>query len=148
MKIETIFRRSIRLKQTGRTCWTIQSHSDELNWARRRTFHELLTYYRKSFIKPPKGLIYLKPIGGGGGRLIETGGLFERRGLFNVERTMVSVLHKEVECSSTRRFRSWSRGSESHPNFQLVNKPSRISPHEVLQSWLINTVYHLLVKNN
>ena len=30
--------------------------------------------------------------GGGGG-----GGLFERGGLFNLERTMVSVLHKEVE---------------------------------------------------
>ena len=33
-------------------------------------------------------------------------------------------------------------------NFQLVNKPSWSSPHEVLQSWLINTVYHLLDKNN
>ena len=40
------------------------------------------------------------------------------------------------------------QGSESSPNFQLVNKPSQISPHKVLQSWLINTVYHLLVKNN
>ena len=38
---ETIFRRSIRLEQTDRTCWTIQTHSDELNWARRRTFHEV-----------------------------------------------------------------------------------------------------------
>ena len=28
---ETIFRRSIRLKRTDRTCWTIQTHSDELN---------------------------------------------------------------------------------------------------------------------
>ena len=27
--------------QTDRTCWTIQTHSDELNWARRRSFHEL-----------------------------------------------------------------------------------------------------------
>ena len=36
------FRRSfIRLKQTDRTCWTIQTHSDELNWARRGTFHKL-----------------------------------------------------------------------------------------------------------
>ena len=38
---ETIFRRSIHLEQTDRTCWTIQTHSDELNWARRRTFHEV-----------------------------------------------------------------------------------------------------------
>ena len=28
---------------------------------------------------------------------------------------------------------------------KLVNKPSQISPHEVLQSWMI--VYHLLGKN-
>ena len=26
---------------TDRTCWTIQTHSDELHCARRRTFHEL-----------------------------------------------------------------------------------------------------------
>ena len=37
----TIFRRSIRLKQTDRTYWTIQTHSDELNRDRRRNFHEL-----------------------------------------------------------------------------------------------------------
>ena len=28
-----------------------------------------------------------------------------------------------------------------------MNKPSQISPHEVLQSWLINTIQHLLVMN-
>ena len=33
--------RSIHLKQTDRTCWTIETHSDELTWARRGTFHEL-----------------------------------------------------------------------------------------------------------
>ena len=81
------------------------------------------------------------------------GGLFERGGLFSLERTMVSVrLHKEVEYGGEKlkckKFRSWNRGSVSHPNFQLVNKPSRISPHEILQSWLISTVYNLLVKNN
>ena len=38
---ETIFRRSIRLKKTDRTCRTIQTHSDELNRARRRNFREL-----------------------------------------------------------------------------------------------------------
>ena len=47
------------------------------------------------------------PPGGGGaylfqanlrGGLIQTGGLFEKRGLFNLEATMVSVLHKELEC--------------------------------------------------
>ena len=44
-------------------------------------------------------------------------------------------------------WRSCSRGSESNPNYHLVNKLSRISPHKFLRSWLINTVYHLLVKN-
>ena len=34
----------------------------------------------------PPGVIYVKPIWGGGGR-----------GLFNLETTMVSVLHKELE---------------------------------------------------
>ena len=29
-----------------------------------------------------------------------------------------------------------------------MNKPTRISPYEVLLSLLINTFYHLLVKNN
>ena len=29
-----------------------------------------------------------------------------------------------------------------------MNKPSWISPNKGLQPWLINTVYHLLVKTN
>ena len=40
--------------------------------------------YHKSSIKHPGGLIYFKPIWGGGG-------------LFDLEMTMVSVLHKELE---------------------------------------------------
>ena len=55
-------------------------------------------HYRKSSIKPPGGIIYFKPIWGGGGGLIETGGLFKRGGLFNLKTTMVSVLHKELDC--------------------------------------------------
>ena len=31
------------------------------------------------------------------GSLIETGGIFKREGLFNLEKTTVSVLHKELE---------------------------------------------------
>ena len=38
------------------------------------------------------------------------------------------------------------QGSES--KLPVGNKPSWISSHKVLQSSLINTVYHLLVKNN
>ena len=33
--------------------------------------------------------------GRGGGGLIETGDLFERGGLFNLEKTMVSILHNK-----------------------------------------------------
>ena len=33
----------------------------------------------------------------GGGDVKETGGLFERRGLSDLAKTMVSVLHKELE---------------------------------------------------
>ena len=40
-----------------------------------------------------------------------------------------------------------SRGLKINPNFQHVNKSFRINPDEFLKSWLINTVYHLLVKN-
>ena len=45
--------------------------------------------------------------------------------------------------SSSTRSRSSSRGSKTNLNFQLVNKPSWISPHEALQSRLsmINKVY-------
>ena len=53
-------------------------------------------HHRKSSIKHPGGAYLFQAhlrVG-----LIETGGLFERRGLFNLEATMVSVLHKELEC--------------------------------------------------
>ena len=97
-------------------------------------------------LSPPGGLIYFKPIWGGG--VLNRDG-----GLFNLEKRMVSVLHKEPriqsgEAQEQEGWRSCSRRSESNPNFQLVNKPSGISPHEVLQSWLINTVSHSLVENN
>ena len=39
----------------------------------------------------------IKPLGGGGQGLIEIGGYLRDGGLFNVEKTMVSVLHKELE---------------------------------------------------
>ena len=39
----------------------------------------------------------IKPIKPLRGRLIEIGGYLREGGLFNVEKTMVSVLHKELE---------------------------------------------------
>ena len=70
---------------------------------------------------------------------------------------MASVLYKELQYkveklkyknSKLEVMQACSRGSKTNPNFRLVNKPSRISLHEVLQSWLINTVYYSFVKNN
>ena len=58
--------------------------------------------------------------------------------MFNLETTIISVLHKELEykvekqSTATRSWKSCSRGSESNAKFQLVNKRFRIRPHEVL----------------
>ena len=53
--------------------------------------------YRKSSIKPPGGAYLFQAHLRGG--LIETGSLFERGGgLFKLKTTMVSVLHKELDC--------------------------------------------------
>ena len=85
-------------------------------------------YYRKSSIKLSGGLTYFRSISGGG--LIETGGLFERGDFFNLEKTMVSVPYKELEIQSGKSqvqdgWRSCSGGSQSNPNFQLVNQSTR-----------------------
>ena len=47
---------------------------------------------------------------------------------------MVSVLHKELECKVEKL--NYKKLEVIHPNInsQLVNKPSQISPHKVLQS--------------
>ena len=49
---------------------------------------------------------------------------------------VVSALHKEVECKeeklNTGSWSSCSPGSKTNPTFQHVNKPSWISPNEVL----------------
>ena len=91
--------------------------------------------------------------GEGGGVLIWDGG----QGLFNLEKRMVSVLHKELQYKMEKLKHKKVAGHVAKDQsfnwqksqlLQLVNKPSQISPHEVLQSWLINPVYHLLVKNS
>ena len=68
-------------------------------------------------------------------------------GFLGPDQTTVEYKVEKLKYS-TRSFRSCSQGSESNPNFHLVNKPTQISRHEDLQSWLVNTVYHSLVKNN
>ena len=52
---------------------------------------------------------------------------------------MVSVLHKNTRIHS---------GKAQVQEFLGHAAEEQISPHEVLQSWLINTVYNLLGKNN
>ena len=52
----------------------------------------------KSSIRPPGGLFISSPFEVGGGGVIEMGGLFKRGDLFNLKTTMVSVLHKELDC--------------------------------------------------
>ena len=73
-------------------------------------------------------------------------------GRFNVANTMVSVLHKELEYKAEKlkykKLEVMQARTKNKSNFQVVNKPSRISPHEILQPRLIHEVYHLSVKNN
>ena len=74
---------------------------------------------------------------------------------------MVPVLHKELEYKMEKlKYKKFGghaieeqKQIRTFLTFQLVNKLSGISPrevpHKVLQSWLINAFYHLLmVKNN
>ena len=62
-------------------------------------------------------------------------------GIFNLAQPMVSVLHKElldVECRveklKYKKFEDMQQGSKTSPKFQLVNKPSWISPLKVFQT--------------
>ena len=77
----------------------------------------------KSSTKPLGGLVHFKPIWGGG--------------LFHLEKVMVFSIRTRIQSRKGQvqeGWRSCSRGSESNPNFQLVNIPLQISPHQVLQS--------------
>ena len=76
----------------------------------------------KSSIKSPPGGAYFKHICRGGG-------------LFNLATTTVSVLHKELERGVEKlKYKKVGGHAAEDQKFQLVNKPSKISPHEVLQS--------------
>ena len=57
---------------------------------------------------------------------------------------MVSVLNKEPKYKVEQL--KYRKLEVVYP--RIKNKPSWISPQKVLQSRLISTVYHLLVKNN
>ena len=105
-------------------------------------------------IKPQAGAYlfqaHLRGGGGEGGRNRDAGIILEG-GLFNLEKTMVSVLHKAVDYKVEKLKNKKVRGHAAEIKSELPvgkSEPSRISPHAVLQSRLINTIYHLSVKNN
>ena len=77
-------------------------------------------------------------------------GLFERRGLINKDDGISSPERTRIQSEKAQLQEVGDHAVEDQKlrNFQLVNKSSGISPHEVLQWRLINTVYHLWVTNN
>ena len=78
--------------------------------------------HKSSIKSPPGGGAYFKNICRGGG-------------LFNLATTTVSVLHKELERGVEKlKYKKVGGHAAEDQKFQLVNKPSKISPHEVLQS--------------
>ena len=57
-----------------------------------------------------------------------------REGVFKLEKTMVSVLHKELDYKVEKRKYKKLEVMQLRIKFQLVNTLSLISSHEVLQS--------------
>ena len=84
--------------------------------------------------------------------LIETEGPIGKGALiFNLVKMVVSALHRELECKVEKlKYKKFEvmQPRIKKTNFQHMNKLSWISPNQVLQSWLIYTGYHKLVKNN
>ena len=99
----------------------------------------LNTDLRRGFLNPPfvpspGGLIYFKHCVQGGGGLIWRGG----ESLFNLAKMIVSVLQKELECKVKKvKYKKSEvvqlriKNKSELPN---INKPSRSSPNEILQS--------------
>ena len=94
---------------------------------------------RRQGLFPPNPFFKGKALGTRLG-LIETKGSFEKGGgggLFHFEKTMVSVLHKDLEYKGdTLKYKKVGALEVMHPGIRIkfelsVSKPSRISPHEV-----------------
>ena len=86
----------------------------------------------------PLGGLFISNLFEGG--LIETGGLFGRRGggliYFRKNSGIGCPQRTRTQSGEAQEQNGWSscsRESESNPNFQLVNKPSWISLREVLE---------------
>ena len=85
-------------------------------------------------LSPPGGLFISSPFEGGGG-LIETGCLFERGVVFNLEKTMVSVLLKELECKVEKLRNKKVGGHAAEDQNQIETSSWQINhPGSVLQS--------------
>ena len=74
------------------------------------------------------------------------GGFILEGDLFHLEKTMVSALHKELEHKVAKLKNKKVRGQAAEDQNQIWTsswyKPPQTSPHKILQSWLINAVYH------
>ena len=81
---------------------------------------------------------------GGGLCLIERGGSQFSDGIGTPQRTRRLSGKAQVQEVGGNA----AEDQKQNLNFQLANKPSWVSPKEVLQSRLIDTVYHLLVNND
>ena len=106
--------------------------------------HQAMRQYHKSSIKHPIGA-YLFQTRLGGGGLIETGGLF------NLAKTLVSVLHKELECKEEKlkckKLEVMQRRiKKTNPNFHPVNNhPNKLrSVHTKFynRDWLIQSIIY------
>ena len=73
------------------------------------------------------------------GCLIETG-------LFNLAKTMVSVLHKELEYKVEKLNRSCSRGSKTSLSFQFVNKARLIRGRGLNRGFTVTRIEQLVPK--
>ena len=65
------------------------------------------------------------------------GGLFEKGTLLIHQRALESVLYTQLQSGKAGEYKKlevMQLRSKTNPNFQLVNKPSRICPYEVLQT--------------
>ena len=89
-------------------------------------------YTVNPLLNPPR------PGGGGGANLFQTQLRRGGGGLFNLAKTMVSACHKELEYKVKNLKLNYKKCSKTNPNYQLVNKPSQISPQEVLQDFMID----------
>ena len=129
--------------------WNMHFHAEVVQWRQRNVQKSVLRVqscwfaYRKCFIKPG-GLVYFIFIWGGWG-LLETGSLFERECSFNLEKTVVSVLHKEldykVENLKYKKLDVMQPRFKNKSKLQLVNKHP-LSVHMKFYScdWFIQTI--------